>query len=95
MKQHQKLFQEMITIHSDLFGKFKILNDKYEQDPESVKAEFNKVGEQVLDVIRIYEDRLCGATERSQYNKFSSNLSEKFWAGIRTLFSKIDFIGVE
>jgi hypothetical protein len=95
MKQHQKLFQEMITTHKELFGKFKELNDAYEKDPESVKAEFNKVGEAVLAVIRTYEDRLCGATERSQYNKFSANLSDKFWSGIRILYSKIDFIGVE
>jgi hypothetical protein len=95
MKQHEKLFQEMITTHKELFGRFKLLNDEYAVNPDQVKADFNKVGEAVLAVIRTYENRLCSSTERSQYNKFSGGLAEKFWADIRTLFNKIDFIGVE
>lgn len=95
MKLYQKLFQEMITTHEKLFAQFKDIHDQYAQNPEKVKKEFNELGEQVLEVIRKYENRLVGSTERSSYSKFSTKLSEKFWEGVRQLFPKIDFVGIK
>lgn len=95
MRQHQKIFQEMLKENEELFGNFRKLNDQYAINPETVKSEFNRVGETVVSIIRKYEDRLCRSTENSQYNKFSSQLSEKFWNDVRVLFPKIDFVGVE
>lgn len=95
MKQHQKIFEDMLSSRKHLFARFKQLNDDYAQNPDRVKEEFNRVGEEVLGLIRHYENILCGATEHSQYSKFSSSLSEKFWSQIRTVFPKIDFVGVE
>ena len=85
----------MLESHKDLFARFKDTHDRFAQDQDKYKKEFNEVGTQVLDVIRKYENILCGKTENSQYGKFSNKLSEKFWAGIRSLFPKIDFVGIK
>lgn len=85
----------MLQTHEPLFARFKDIHDKFAQHPEANKKEFNRLGEEVLTVIRKYERQLVGSTERSQYSKFSTGLSEKFWQGVRQLFPKIDFIGVK
>lgn len=95
MKQYQKIFQEMLTNHEKLFTEFRDIHDRFAQDPQVNKAEFNRVGGEVMDVVRKYENKLVGSTERSQYSKFSTNLSEKFWAGVRQIFPKIDFVGIK
>lgn len=95
MQLYQILFQEMLEIHQNVFTQFRLIHEKYVTNPIQYQKEFNLVGTQVLDIIRKYEDRLCGTTERGGYAKYSHNLSDKFWKCIRTLFPKIDFVGVE
>lgn len=82
-------------MHKDLFTRFQEIHDRYTMSPDRYQVEFNEVGKEVMDVIRKYENKLCGSTERGGYSKYSHNLSEKFWSGIRALFPKIDFIGAE
>ena len=95
MKLYQTLFQEMLANHKDLFSKFQIIHDKYVGDPAKFQKEFNEIGDEVVRIVRKYENTLCGKTERSSYSKFSTQLSDKFWSGVRTLFPKIDFVGAE
>ena len=95
MKLYQKLFQEMLSTHKDLFTQFKDIHDRFAQDQNKYKKEFNEVGTQVLDVIRKYENILCGHSENSGYGKFSSNLSDKFWAEVRSYLPRIDFVGIQ
>ncbi|KKS84778.1 MAG: hypothetical protein UV59_C0014G0021 [Candidatus Gottesmanbacteria bacterium GW2011_GWA1_43_11] len=85
----------MLADNESLFSRFKDVHDRYIQDCITNKQEFNTVGAEVLEVIRKYENQLVGSTERSQYSKFSTQLSEKFWSGVRQLFPKIDFVGVK
>ncbi len=85
----------MLQNHQDLFAKFKDIHDKFAVDPDTHKLEFNKIGAEVLDIVRRYEHKLCGSTERSSFSKFSANLSDKFWQGVRAVFPKIDFIGIK
>lgn len=94
MRLYQQIFQEMLEAHKDLFTRFKDVHDRYVQSPVRNQVEFNQVGTEVMDIIRKYENRLCGTTERGGYSKYSHNLSEKFWSGVRVLFPKIDFVGV-
>lgn len=95
MKLYQQLFQEMLSIHKDLFAKFKDIHDKYAIDPKKYQAQFNEIGDEVMTIIRKYENRLCSKTERSSYSKFSMQLSDKFWSGVRAIYPKIDFVGAE
>lgn len=86
----------MMAENKETFIIFKLLNDSLDNSPnDSVKrAEFNKLGEKILEIVKKYEDILCGRTETSHFGKYSANLSEKFWGELRKNFSLIDEIGV-
>lgn len=85
----------MLEANKNLFDAFAIIHDKFVLDPESNKAEFNSLGENVLVVISKYEQILCGKTENGGLGKFSSNLSQKFWDEIKKRYKKILFIGIK
>lgn len=94
MQKYQLALQIMLDENTSLFDKFRHVHENVKTDPENYKAEFNQIGGEVIDVIRVYERRLCGKTESGQYGKFSANLSQKFWDEIRKVFPKIDFVGI-
>ncbi|KKP59323.1 MAG: hypothetical protein UR52_C0008G0033 [Candidatus Gottesmanbacteria bacterium GW2011_GWA1_34_13] len=94
MTKYQALFQEMLRENEILLKKFRNIHDKYVEHPEIWQTEFNAIGSEVVDLIRIYEKKLCGKSESGQYGKFSGGLSDKFWGAIRLIFPKIDFVGV-
>ncbi len=84
----------MMTQHKAEFDAFKPIHDAFALNPEKNKTEFNKVGSDIVDIIRDFERRLCGHSEKGQYGKFSANLSQKFWDLVRKDFPKIDFVGI-
>jgi hypothetical protein len=95
MKLYEKLIVEMQEMHKELFTKFDAMHARYLKDPVSHQEEFNKIGAEVMDIIRQYERKLVGSTERGGYGKFSTNLSDKLWGAIRKIYPKIDFVGVK
>lgn len=95
MTKYKQTVADMLEYNHDLFSSFKVLHDRYVEDPESVKEEFNREGEKVLQIIRKYENILCGKSESGKYGKFSTSLSEKFWNEVRVHFPKIDFVGTK
>lgn len=94
-RKYKEYVQDMLTYHQELFDAFRLIHDKYALDPEKYQQEFNDKGEEVLVVMRKYENMLCNNSEGSRYGKFSSNLADKFREEVRTYFSKIDFIGMK
>lgn len=94
MTKYQQTFMDMTGDNKVLFAKFKDIHDKYALDQEKYQAEFNKIGNEVMNIIRKYENRLCGRTEGGKYGKFSTQLSDKFWNMVRTVFPKLDYIGI-
>lgn len=94
MTKHKQCFQDMMDYNKELFEEFKSIHDKYATEPEKFKDEFNEKGQDVLNIIRKYENMLCGKSEGGKFGKFSSGLSDKFWELIRDHFPKIDFVGV-
>lgn len=94
MTKYKKAVDEMLEYNHDLFVSFKKIHDQFMQDPQSVKEQFNQEGEKALRIIRRYENQLCSKSESGMYNKYSANLSEKFWEEIRKHFPKIDHIGM-
>ena len=82
----------MLEQNKGLFDEFRKIHNKYELDPEKYQDEFNLVGQAINDLIRKYENKVCGKSERSVYSKFSSSLADKFRAEVRKVFPKIDFI---
>lgn len=95
MREYQKAFQEMLTRNQAIFDQFKEIHDGYMADPATWKGMFNDVGGQVMDIIRDTERRLCATMGKGQYSKFTQTLSEKFWAEVRTVYPKIDFVGIK
>lgn len=95
MTKYKQTFDEMLSKNRELFIKFKITHDLYENDKKLWTEQFNREGKQVLEIIRDYENRLCGHSESGQYSKFSANLAEKFWSEVRKNYPKIDFVGVK
>lgn len=96
MSLYTKIFRQMLDENSEIFDKFKVLNDIYNKkySQPDFKKEFDLTGEEVLNLIRKYENILCGRTEGSRNSKYSANLSEKFWVLIRLMFENIDQVGV-
>lgn len=94
MAKYTEVIKDMLEYNKDLFESFRVLEEKYNDDPATYQVEFNSEGEKVLRVVRRYENILCGKSESGRYGKFSSNLSEKYWQEIRRLFPHIDSVGV-
>lgn len=94
MTKYKEYFDLMLEQYKDLFDKFQIIHDNFVSDPATHKDEFNNFGQDVLRIVRKYDNLLCGKSESGKYSKFSSNLSEKFWDEVRIRFPKIDSVGV-
>jgi len=95
MTKFKQTFDEMISKNRELFIKFKITHDQYSLNPKNFEKEFNQEGQKILEIIREYENKLCGYSESGQYSKFSANLSEKFWGEVRKNYPRIDFVGIK
>ncbi len=95
MQKYQKIYQMMVDQNKDLFARFQQIHDEYAVNPEATAEKFNEIGGEMQDVIRHYENILCGKTEGGGMGKFSGNLSEKFWDEVRKDFPKIDFVGIK
>lgn len=95
MTKYKQVFQDMLNQNKVLFEEFKKIHDNFVEDPQTYKEKFNEIGQDVLDVIRRYENRLCSHSESSGYGKFSSNLADKFQEEIKTHFSKINSVGMK
>jgi len=95
MTKYRQYLLKMLNDNKRLFEDFKKIHDEYSLIPEALQKEFNEQGEKVLEVIREYENRLCANTERGMYNKFSTQLADKFQNEVRTHFPMIDHIGLK
>jgi hypothetical protein len=85
----------MMQEHRDLMLDFKDVHDKFIENEDAFKAEFNEKGAKVVEIIRDYERKLTSQQDKGQYSKFSSGLSDKFWDQIRSFLPRIDFVGVK
>lgn len=93
--KYRQLFLEMIENNRDLFLDFKEVHDKYVEDEDEYRNEFNEKGAKVVEIVRDYERRLTSQQDRGQYSKFSSGLADKFWDQVRGFLPRIDFVGAK
>ena len=47
-----------------------------------------------MDIVRDYENKLCGRMENTMNATYSANLAEKFRGEIKRYLPKLDMIGV-
>ena len=94
MTKHEQVLLDMYSFNQEMFRGFQHVHDLFSENPEKYKDEFNEVGQDVLQIIRKYENILCGKSESGKFGKFSSKLADKFWEEISLRFPKIDSVGV-
>lgn len=94
MTKSQQFFKDMIENHKEVFSSFQIIHDQYALDPKKYQKLLNQEADQVMAVIRKYDNMLCNNSEGSKYGKFASKTSETFWNLIKTRFPKIDCVGL-
>ena len=92
--KYKEIFKEMVSKYEKEFDSFQELHDKYEENPKKWQEEFNKEGGKIMEIIRVYENRLCGKMENTVNSTYSANLSEKFRGEIKRYLPKLDMIGV-
>ena len=95
MTKSQQYFQDMLENHKDLFGAFKVVHDKYMLEPKKYQGQLNELGDDVLKIIRRYENMLCATSEGGKYGKFSNKTADTFWGFVRSLLPKIDAVGLK
>lgn len=95
MSEYQKMVAKMMEEHKELFENFKDIHNEYVMNPGEWQKLFNQYGAEVVEIIREYERKLCANMATGKYGQFSANLSEKFWAEVKKIFPKIDFVGVK
>lgn len=93
--KYRQLFLEMMEEHRDLMLDFKEIHDKFVEDEQNYKHEFNEKGKKVVEIIRAYEMKLTANQNSGSYSKFSTALADKFWDQIRSFLPRIDFVGVK
>ncbi len=93
MTKSEEFFQRMLQLNQGQFAAFEEIHKKYQIDPEANQKEFNQIGADTMDIIRDWENRLCGKSENTHYGKFSSGLADKFWSLVRARYPKVDFVG--
>jgi len=84
----------MMEKHEALFSEFAKIHDRYEKDQFKWQKDFNRSGREIMDLVREYEKKLCGKTERGKNAVFSGRLAERFREEVKAYFPLIDFIGV-
>lgn len=85
----------MIKDHKKQFDDFKKIHELFKSDRANYQNEFNTQGKPIVEIIRAYEQQLCGGMERGQFGKFSDQVAEKFWGRVKKDFSHIELVGVE
>lgn len=94
MSKYKEVIQDMLDYNKEVFASFEKLHNNYTLNPKEFQKSFNEEGEQVMRIIRKYENILCGKSESGKYGKFSSTLSDKFWGEVRQRFPNIDKVGL-
>lgn len=92
--KYKEFVDRMIETNKELFEKFETIHHKYALSQEAHQGEFNKIGGEVMEVVREFEDKLCNRSESNGYGKYSSNLAEKFQNEVRKLYPHIDSVGI-
>ena len=85
----------MLAANRELFASFKEIHDKYAEGPKAWQEKFNEAGRDAVVMIQRWENNLCAKSESGKYGKFSNILADKFWAEVRAIFPKIDYVGME
>ena len=94
MTKYREYYQKMVEENKEAFDKFIQKHFEYSTDEDRYQEEFNKEGAKILEIIHVWEDRLCKNSERAGFGSYTSNLAEKWQTEVRSHFPLIDRIGI-
>lgn len=92
--KYKEIFEEMVSKYEKEFDAFQEIHDKYEENPKEWQTKFNEEGAKIMEIVREYEDKLCGHMENTKNSTYSAGLAEKFRGEIKRYLPKLDMIGV-
>jgi len=92
--KYQQYYQQAKEQHAALFADFAKINES-RSIASLPKEEFDRVGQQVVDILRDTDRRLCSQMGKGQYSVYTQKLSDKFWAHVRQEFKYIDLVGLK
>ena len=92
--KYKEYYDKMVSENKEIFDKFSKIHLEYSMDQDKNQEEFNKIGEDILDIIHDWEDRLCKHSESAGFGKYTTNLAEKFQAEVKSHFPLIDHVGI-
>jgi len=95
MTKYKQAYEEMVAKYHKEFEEFKIIHDKFVNDNDKYKAEFDKVGKPLLRIIEEKENWLCSKMEGAGRGSYSSALADKFKMEVKKYLPMIDLVGVE
>lgn len=95
MTKYKETVKQMLDQNKEIFAEFRKLHDEYALNSDELQEKYNTEGKKIMEIVRLYEDRLCGHAEGSGYAAYSGNLAEKFQQEVRKVFPKIDWIGIK
>ncbi len=90
-----QVFEEMVSKYEKEFDSFQEIHNLYMKDPQKWQDKFNEEGAKIMEIVRTYENRLCGHMENTNNATYSANLAEKFRGEIKKYLPKLDMIGVK
>jgi len=92
--KYKEFYDLMIKQNKEDFDEFKKIHDNFIKDPDKWKDQFNRLGSDILDIVREYENRLCRQSEGAGNSKFTTALSDKFQNEVKSHFPKINSVGI-
>lgn len=95
IQKYKKFYSLMVEQNEALLNTFDQIHAEYVLNPSKNEKEFNKVGLDVVDIVRFWERKLCSGMERGNNGVYSDKLADKFWNEVRNRYSHIDMVGVK
>lgn len=94
MTKYKEFYKKLITEHAEEFREFKKIHDLFAKDRMKYQDDYNNQGSDIVDLINLYEKKLCSKMEGSKNGVYSASLAEKFREEIKKDYPLIDLIGV-
>ncbi|MBW7955553.1 hypothetical protein H3C66_02365 [Patescibacteria group bacterium] len=95
MTKYKQYYQEMSDQNEELFHRFDEIHQGYLTDRKAWSAKFHQVGQEVVEIMRDWERRLCSSMERGANGVYSMKLADKFWDEVKKRYSRIELVGVK
>lgn len=92
--KYKQYVELMYQNHKSDFEEFKPIHDKYGLNPDKLQEELNRKGRKIINIIHMWEDKLCRQSEKGGYGSYTSLLADRFRNEIKKTYPYIDSVGI-